>query len=96
VSKISAFKGNIWEDLPVVSPPSRDWTNELDRILLCSLYTYGFGEWESIRRILRLVPKSVHSFSIHNKPGEIIRARADELLSIIQEDSRRSVAKRQR
>jgi SWI/SNF-related matrix-associated actin-dependent regulator of chromatin subfamily A member 5 len=85
--KIEEFHGNMWEALPVVSPPGATWTNDMDRALLCSLHVYGYGDWDSIRRVLRVIPKTLHAFSIHHKSSEIIRERADLLLDEVHRES---------
>ena len=78
--KIKEFKGNRWEELPLPSIPSGEWTICLDRALLCALHAYGYGEWDSIRRVLRSLPRTLHSFSAHVKPNDAIERRTNELL----------------
>jgi len=82
--KIAEFKGNMWQDLVVTSD---GWTNDMDRVILCALHVFGYGDWDSVRRVLRLAPKTVHAFSIHNKANESIQERAARLLEELQRES---------
>ena len=85
--KIAEFKGNMWQDLVVTSPLSIGWTNDMDRVILCALHVYGYGDWDGIRRALRLAPKTCHSFSIHPYSSERIQERAVQLLEEVQRES---------
>ena len=89
--KINAFKsdGNIWLNLPVDSAPIEEgsgWTNEVDRVLLCATYAYGYGAWSAVRQLLRSCPRTCHNFSVHLKSAEQTKARVDELLEIVEEE----------
>jgi hypothetical protein len=88
--KISSFKGdNIWTGLHVDSPPiesSDFWTNDIDRVILCGLAVYGYGDWTGIRALIRLCPSTCFCFSAFNVPDDVVKKRADELLEIVQEE----------
>lgn len=83
-SRIKGLKGNKWDVLPVPAVPNQGWTIGLDRTLLCALHAYGYGEWDSVRRVLRSVPRTLHAFSVHVTSTDAIERRANELLSRIQ------------
>jgi hypothetical protein len=88
--KIDNFNGvNVWKDLHVDSPPIENneiWTNEIDRVILCSLSVYGYGDWIGIRSLLRLCPTTSFSFSAFNIPDDVLKKRADDLLEIVHEE----------
>jgi SWI/SNF-related matrix-associated actin-dependent regulator of chromatin subfamily A member 5 len=91
--KIKSFKSgpddNIWVSLPVDSAPIEDnsgWTNDVDRVLLCATFAYGYGAWSAIRQLTRSCPLTCHNFAVHAKPVEEIKGRIDELLEIVEEE----------
>ena len=80
---------NIWKDLAVDSAPIEEgsgWTNDVDRILLCGLFSCGYGAWLAIRYLVRLSPATCHNFAVHVKPVEEVKARIDDLLEIVEEE----------
>jgi len=89
-AKMDDFKGeNPWRDLHVDSAAIESgdlWTNDIDRVILCGLVAYGYGDWISIRSLIRLCPTTSFSFSVFNKSDDVIKNRADELLEIVQEE----------
>ena len=80
---------NVWLQLPVDSAHIEEhsgWTNSVDRILLCGVYSYGYGAWREVRMLLRVFPGTCHNFKVHVKPAEEIKNRVDELLDIVLEE----------
>jgi SWI/SNF-related matrix-associated actin-dependent regulator of chromatin subfamily A member 5 len=88
--KVKAYKGeNVWVDLSVDSPfipEGSGWTNQVDRILLCGVYCYGYAAWGAVRHLVRTFPQTCHNWVVHAKPVEEVKARVDELLEIVQEE----------
>ena len=80
---------NVWASLPVDSAPIEDgsaWTNDVDRVLLCGTFYYGYGAWGALKQLVRCHPVTRWNFAAHIKTAEAVKARVDDLLEIVEEE----------
>ncbi|KAJ0398587.1 hypothetical protein P43SY_003193 [Pythium insidiosum] len=80
---------NPWEDMPInyQGKGGKVFTEEEDRVLLCLVNKFGYGEWERIKHEICRLDMFAFDYYLHSRTAAEIGRRCDALMRICEKDN---------